>query len=669
MGMTARQGELQAVRKRGRKSALARGLKLAASVALLGCASQLQARVGDSFDYTGWDGYLGGADSSQYSALNQIDKSNVGQLELAWEFDVGPLGGGHYGFRYNPTIVDGVMYVVAPNVPDSLLALDAATGKEIWRTTFEGRIGNRGVTFWESEDGKDRRLFVLNNGMLRAVDAATGKIIEAFGGADGVDLRAGLSRSDRDKIRPLQTDNPGRVFGDSIIMALPAGAYDYDSSPADIHSYDARTGKLNWVFHVVPEKGEFGYETWPDVPDRERFGGVHNWSYFTVDSEMGMIYVPTGSPRFDWYGGNREGDNLYGNSIIAIDARTGKRVWHFQTVHHDLWDYDLPTAPKLLTIKRNGEDVPIVIQPTKMGWLLAFDRRDGTPIWPIPEEPVPQPTTPGEKASPTQPIPSWPPHFARQRFTEEDINPYLPEADKERVRQILRTARNEGLFTPVSTQGTILMPSENGGANFGMTAVDPVNNRLFIVVRNYPSLVRHIPNNTPEARAAMPNSDLPDVQPYSSPFDFLIQSNGMVPISPPWSTITAYDMNSGNMLYQIPNGDVMELAKKGITGTGTQATRGGPAVTASDLMFVPTAGDRKLRARDASTGQILWEYDLPAAGEGTPAIYEADGRQFVVIPVGWAGQFQQGLDMPAPPATMRYMAFALPKESADKAKK
>ncbi len=656
------------------------GLRLCLPALALGLAMSASAQeVQDSdretknvINHATWDGYLGGVDSSQYSSLDQITKANVAKLELAWEFDVGPLGGGprnvgHYGFRYNPTIVDGVMYVVAPNVPDSLIALNAATGEEIWRTQLGERIGNRGVTYWEDEKGENRRLFILNDGHLRAIDADSGAIIDGFGPEGGIDLRDALAREDTDGLRPLQHDNPGRVFEDSIIIALPSANYDYESSPADIQSYNAMTGELNWVFHMIPQKGEFGYDTWPDVPDRHKFGGAHNWSSFTVDPELGMIYIPTGAPRFDWYGGNREGDNLYANSIIALNARTGERVWHFQAVHHDLWDYDLPTSPKLLTIKRNGEDVPIVIQPTKMGWLLVFDRRTGEPIWPIPEVEVPKPTTPGEKASPTQPIPSWPPHYARQRFTEEDINPYLTDEDKEAVRKILRTARNEGLFTPVSTQGTILMPSENGGSNFGMVAVDPETNRLFIVVRNYPSLVRHIPNSNAEAIANMPNSDAEDVQPYAAPFDFMIQwgSNGMVPVSPPWSTITAYDMNSGNMLYQIPNGDEMQLAKKGITGTGTQATRGGPAVTASDLLFVPTSGDRKFRARDASTGQILWEYDLPAAGEGTPAIYEADGRQFVVIPVGWEGQFHQGMDTPPVPETLRYMAFALPEDSAD----
>jgi quinoprotein glucose dehydrogenase len=613
---------------------------------------------GASFDHVEWEGYLGGGDSSQYSALDQINKSNVHKLEVAWEFDAGPLATGSYGWRFNPTIVRGVMYVLSDG--NHLVALNAATGQEIWRTRFEGRIGQRGINYWESEDGKDRRLFVLNEGILRAVSADTGEVIASFGKDGGVDLRDGLSRKDRASVRPLQHDNPGRVFEDLIIISLPAGAYDYDSAPADIHAYDVRTGERKWVFHTVPEKGEFGYETWPEK-DHERFGGAHNWSTSTIDKELGIIYIPTGAPRFDWYGGNRPGDNLFANSLIALNARTGERIWHFQAVHHDLWDYDLPTSPKLLTIKRNGADVPIVVQATKMGYLFVFDRRTGEPIWPIKEVPVPAPDTPGEQASPTQPIPTWPPPYARQRFTEDDINPYLPEADKERLRGILRTARNEGLFTPVSTRGTILMPSENGGSNFGMVSVDPVNNRLFIVVRNYPSLVKHIPNEDPAALAKMPNSG-GEVRPYLAPFDFLIQSNGMVAISPPWSTITAYDMNSGNMLYQVPNGDMMQLAKRGITGTGSQATRGGPVSTAGDLLFVPTPSDRKFRARDASTGETLWSYDLPAAGEGTPAVYQVDGRQFVVIPCGWQGQFHQGLDMPPVPKTMRYIAFALPEE-------
>ena len=537
---------------------------------------------------------------------------------------------------------------------NALVALNAVTGKEIWRHKFDGPIGQRGITYWQSKDGKDTRLFVNNRAHLRAINADTGEIIQEFGGSDGVDLRVGLSRKDALAKPMRQTDNPGRVFEDEIIFSLPA-EYDYDVGPADIHAYDVHTGALKWVFHVVPEKGEFGYDTWPKK-DHERFGGAHNWSESTIDKEAGIIYIPTGSPRYDYYGGNRPGDNLFGNSIIALDARTGKRIWHFQAVHHDLWDYDLPTSPKLMTITHDGKDIPIVIQATKMGYLFVFDRRTGEPIWPIIERPVPKSDVPGEHTSPTQPIPTWPPPYARQRFTQDDINPYLPDADKEKLKEILRTSRNEGLYTPESIRGTILMPSENGGSNFGMVAVDPVNRRLYIVVRNYPSLIKLVPEKRPISE--MPNSGGP-VIPYNGNFNFLIQSNGMVAIGPPWSTITAYDMNSGAMLYQVPNGDMSVLGAKG-DGLGSQTPRGGPVVTAGGLLFDGTSSDRKFRARDTGNGQILWTSDLPAASEGTPAVYQVAGREYVVIPCGWAGMFNGGLGLPPAPKTNRYIAFALP---------
>ncbi len=626
------------------------------------CATSQQ-QFGETFNYKTWDGYLGGGESSQYSSLDQINKDNVHKLEVAWEFEAGEDPPFAFGFRFSPTIVNGVMYVIADG--DNLVALNGATGEEIWRTEFEGRIGQRGINYWENDEGGEGRLFLLNDGMLRAVDAKTGEIIEGFGPEGGIDLRDGLSREDRDEVRPLQHDNPGRVFEDTIIISLPAGNYDYDSAPADIHAYDVRTGERKWVFHVIPEKGEFGYDTWPET-DHERFGGAHNWSASTIDTELGIIYIPTGSPRFDWYGGNREGDNLFGNSIIALDARTGKRIWHFQAVHHDLWDFDLPTSPKLLTIERDGENVPIVIQPTKMGYMFVFDRRTGEPIWDIEERPVPASDVPGEHASPTQPFPVWPePYLERSFLSEDDINPYLPEQDKERMRELLRTVRTGPLFTPQSTDGLLMMPNQNGGSNWGMVSVDPEKNRLYIVVRQYPSLLRLIPNDDPEAMAKMPNSGDDDVQPYSAPFDYLIMSNGMTPIKPPWSTIVAYDMNTGEKLYDIPNGDMMPLAKQGITGTGAQTTRGGPVATGGGLLFVGTASDRKFRARDADTGEVLWEHDLPAASEGIPAVYEVDGRQYIVITSGWEGMFHQGLDMPPVPDTNRYMVFALPEEEIE----
>lgn len=596
-----------------------------------------------------WEGYLGN-DSAQYSPLDQVNQSNVTQLQVAWTFPAG----GTQPPRFNPVVVNGVMYVVAQD--NVIVALDAATGRELWRHADGGRIGARGMNYWQSADGRDRRLLYLNDGMLRAISAETGEPIASFGQDGKADLRTGLD-VDISKLRPLQTDNPGRIFEDLIIMSLPAGAYDYASAPADIHAYDVRTGKLVWKFHVVPQKGEFGYDTWP-AKDHEKFGGVHNWSEATIDKEAGVIFIPTGTARYDFYGGNREGDNLFANSILALDARTGKRLWHYQTVHHDLWDYDLPTAPKLLTIKRNGKDVPIIVQPSKQGYLFVLDRRNGKPIWPIEEKPVPASDVPGEKASPTQPVPTWPLPFARQSFTEADINPYIPEKDQEKVRQQLRTMRNEGLFTPPSVRGSISMPGHNGGSNWGMAAADPQNKRVFVIARNMPVIIKLNPDKRPQAQANMPNGG-GDVTPYQSPVDFMMQSNGFSAISPPWSTITAYDMTDGKIIWQLPNGEVKPLADKGVTGTGSHIGRGGPVATAGGLLFNATSTDRKFRARDSATGKILWEYDLPAASEGVPTVYEVGGRQFIVIPVGGLGLWAPKLDLPEP-GPNQYIAFALP---------
>jgi quinoprotein glucose dehydrogenase len=613
-------------------------------------ASGSAAPAGKAFDYVGWDSYLGGGESSQYSSLDQINKSNVGQLQVAWSYETGE----GQPYRFNPLIVGTTMYVVAHD--NAIVALDAATGKELWRQPNKGRVGGRGMNYWASADGTDRRLLFINEGVLRAISADTGEPIASFGGGTGIDLRAGLE-GDTSKVRPLHTDNPGRIFENLLIISLPAGAYDYASSPADIHAYDILTGKLVWVFHVVPKKGEFGADTWPEG-QRESYGGVHNWSESTIDKETGIVYIPTGTARYDFYGGNRPGNNLFANSILALDARTGKRVWHFQTVHHDLWDYDIPTAPKLLTIRKGGKQIPVLVQATKQGFVFVLDRRTGKPIWPIEERKVPASDVPGERISPTQPFPTWPKPFARQSFTEADINPHIPEADQAKVREILRTHRNEGLFTPPSLRGTIAMPGHNGGANWGSSAVDPVSGRFFVVSKQLPVVIKLTADKREAAVNAMPNSG-GEIVPYRSPVDFMMQSNGLSAIGAPWSTITAYDINNGKMLWQVPDGEVTPLVEKGVRNTGSHAPRGGPVITAGGLMFVATASDRKLRARDVNTGAVVWEYDLPAASEGVPAIYQVGGRQFIVIAVGGNGVFSNGNGMPKA-GPNQYMAFALP---------
>ena len=599
----------------------------------------------EDFDYAGWDQYLGGPDSAQYSALEQITPANVAQLQVAWEY---PIGEGAPP-QFNPIVVHGTMYVQTGD--GQIAALDPATGRQLWKSGTTGRISTRGINYWQSADGSDRRLVFLNDGLVRAIDARTGRYIPNF----SVDLRDALPAGSVVPERPLMTSNPGRIFEDTYIVSLPGGSNN-GSYPSNIQAYDVRTGALKWSFNMIPRIGEFGSDTWPEK-DREKFGGGHNWSELTVDPELGIAFIPTGSPRFDFYGGNRPGDNLFGNSILALDARTGRRLWHFQTVHHDLWDYDLPNAPKLMTITKDGNRIPIVVVAAKHGFVFAFNRLTGEPVWPIEERPVPASDVPGEQASPTQPFPTWPEPFARQSFTEADINPHVTAEEQDKIRQVLRESRNEGLFTPPSLRGSISLPGHNGGASWGGTAIDPLRQRLFVVSREIPTLNTLVPDNRPEAAATMPNAS-PDVKAYGSPYNFMMQSNGMVAIKPPFSFLTAYDMNTGETLYRIADGESWVLQQQGVTDAGSQAPRAGPVATASGLLFVGTAGDRTFRARDAATGRVLWEHELDAATEGVPAVYAVGGRQFVTIPVGGEGLFpQRGAPTPGP---SRYVTFALP---------
>jgi len=602
-----------------------------------------------SFDYKSWDAYAGGADSSQYSSLDQVNTGNVGQLQVAWTFETGPGQAPHF----NPIKIGDTLYLIAGS---KLVALDPVTGRKKWDKDYGGRIGDRGMNYWQSADGKDHRLYFLKDGMLTAVNADNGEIVTSFGTNGQVDIRTGLEAS-KMPAKPLMTSNPGRIYKNTIIISLPAAAYDFASAPADTHAYDVLTGKLKWVFHTVPEKGEAGYETWP-AKDHDKFGGVHNWSEFTVDSNAGIAYIPTGTARYDFYGGNREGMNLHANSINAVDIATGKLLWSFQVVHHDLWDFDIPQSPKLMTIHKDGKDIPVVIQATKHGFVFVFDRRTGKPIWPVVEKKVPASDVPGEQASPTQPVPTWPLPFARQqKMTVADINPYVSAEDQAKLRELVATSRNEGMFTPPSLRGTIVWPGHNGGTSWGGTAIDPVNKRFFVVSREIPVLEKLTPDTKPESAANMPNGG-GDVTPYTSAYNFMFQSNGMVAVKPPFSYLTAYDMNTGKRLYHIPDGEAWLLQQKGITGVGSQAPRGGPVATAGGLLFVGTSGDRTFRARDAATGKVLWEYNIGAGTEGVPAVYEAGGREYITVPVGGEGLFpHKGLPAPGP---SRYVTFALP---------
>jgi quinoprotein glucose dehydrogenase len=461
---------------------------------------------------------------------------------------------------------------------------------------------------------------------------------------------------------------------------MPAGGASYDSTPGDVHAYDVKSGAMKWVFHSVPLEGEVGSNTWPKEA-LATAGGVHNWNEMTVDAQRGIVYIPFGTARYDFYGGNRKGDNLFANCLVALDAKTGKRLWHYQLVHHDLWDYDIPTAPKLLTVRHNGKNVDVVAQPTKHGFLFVFNRQTGEPLWPIEERAVPQSDVPGEFSSPTQPFPTLPPPFARQSFTEKDINPFMSAEQQETVRQMLRGSRNEGLFTPPSFKGSIELPGHNGGANWGSSAVDPIKGQMFISSKELPTLLKlSLPgagrggrgggggrgNAAPPPQAYRP----PDFVAYDAPYNFITNgtatngASGLSIMGPPWSQLTAYDLNTGKIMWQVPNGGVTALGDAGM-GVGSIAPRGGVVVTAGGLVFAGSTSDRKFRAYDQDTGKILWEADMPAPPEGVPAVYQVGGREFIAVPTGGAGVFQPRAPASNPipaAAAPGYVVFALPKK-------
>ena len=592
-----------------------------------------------------WSDYGGASDSAQYSELNQIDRSNVAQLQVAWTYSTGD----NNKYFFNPLVVDRTMYILAHN--NSIVALDAATGKEIWTRAADPDtkiITNRGINYWESKDRSERRLLYASNHFLRAIDARTGTPILSFGHQGRVDLKAGLDR-DPATISLVQSITPGRVFEDLLILGS-ATNQGYGSAPGDIRAFDVRTGKLVWSFHTIPRPGEFGYETWPKDAWK-RVGGANVWGELSLDEKRGIVYAPTASAKYNFYGVDRAGSNLFADCLLALDARTGKRLWHFQMVHHDIWDYDDATAPKLLTVRHDGKLVDIVAQVSKQGFVWVFDRVTGAPLWPIEERPVPRSNMPGEETWPTQPFPVKPPPFARQKFTADDLSPYLSSADRARFRDDILSARNEGLFTPPGQRNTIQMPGNNGGANWGGAAVDPASGALFVVSKDLPAMLKLAHDAKADEALAASSGER-----FYSGFGFMLASDGLSPIAPPWTSLTAYDLNAGTIKWKIPLGDVPELAAKGIRNTGTHYPKVGPVVTAGGLIFTGTR-DRKVRALDVENGKVLWEHEVDAALEGIPAVYEVDGRQYVVF----CAAAQAGLT----PATQvkingAYVAFALP---------
>ncbi len=685
--------------------------------------------------YRNWTVYGGSPDSAQYSALSQINKSNVNKLKMAWSYSTGDQN--HYFF--DPIVDHGLMYVMAKN--NSIVALDAATGKEVWihKTDPNSRlINNRGLNYWESSDGSDRRVLYAQDNYLQALDGKTGRLITSFGKNGRVDLREGLGRKP-EGIVLVQSTTPGRVFENLIILGS-ATNQEYESAPGDIRAYDTRTGQLVWTFHTIPHPGEFGYDTWPKDAWKT-IGGANSWSAMSIDEKRGIVYVPTGSPKYNFYGADRLGADLFGDCLLALDARTGKRIWHYQMVHHDIWDYDAATGPKLLTIRHNGKMVDAVAEATKQGFLFVFDRVTGEPLWPIEERAVPKSDMPGEETWPTQPFPTNPPPFARQTFTAADLNNYMPNEERARFKDEMESARNEGLFTPPGLRNTVEMPGNNGGANWGGAAIDPANGTLYVASKDLPSMLKlepekeiaTPPNGSPEqqglevyrakcqlchhadlqgqpptvpslahvgshmnrqqvenmvthgkglmpafadlkhddlqhlmaflfsssptdVKSAAPGTSSATAKPvthYRSGFGFMLTAEGESPITPPWASLTAYDLNQGTIKWKIPMGDVPELAARGIKDTGVHFPKYGPVVTAGGIIFTGTR-DRKVRAVDEETGKVIWETEVPTAMEGIPAVYDVNGREYIVFCAAGIAELK-----PGNPKGGAYIAFTL----------
>jgi glucose dehydrogenase len=589
-----------------------------------------------------WRDYAGGPDSSRFVAATQITKDNVRRLEVAWTYPQGQTD-------FNPLVVGGVIFGRGPD--NSFVALDAATGKQLWIHQGTEPFNTRGANYWESKDRKDRRLIFSAANILQELDAQTGEVMASFGERGRVDLREGLDRDP--KTINQQSRTPGRVFENLLILGSATNE-EYGSAPGDIRAFDVRTGKKVWTFHTVPRPGELGYDTWPKDAWKT-VGGANNWGEQSIDEKRGIVYIPTASPKYNFYGGLRQGANLFGDCLLALDARTGKRLWHFQTVHHDIWDLDNNSAPQLIAIKKDGRTIDAVAMASKTGYLYVFDRVTGKPIWPIEERPVPQGTTvPGEVLSPTQPFPTSPPPFSRQKFTAADLNPYILTPDeREQFRQRILKARNDGPFTPIGFEEVLHMPGNHGGSNWGSTASNPADGSVYVIGFNVPALIRLLkPGETrPGARGGSP-----DVVKEGR---YVTNGFGLYPtiVNPPYTTLTAYDLNNGTIKWQIGLGDDLRLAGQAVKGTGTAATvKGGIIPTATGLLFV-TAADRKVHVYDSATGAQVWELPLGAATSGSPSMYELGGRQYLLVtaaPSGGRGGPSAG------PGPAGIVAYALP---------
>jgi quinoprotein glucose dehydrogenase len=603
-----------------------------------------------------WPAYGRDPGGSRYSPLSQINRGNVGKLKSAWTYRTGAADvkyafAKRAAFEATPILVDGLLFLSTPY--NRVIALDPATGIEKW--TYDPQVKldrhysettSRGVSAWPAPNDKRkiaRRIFAGTlDARLIALDAATGKPCADFGENGQVDLTRDVRMVERGN---YQVTSPPAVIGDAVVVGSAIGDNrGVELERGVVRAYDARVGKLLWSWDPIPKNAsDPARKTW-DGESADRTGAANAWSIISTDAELGLVFVPTSSPSPDFYGGERKGDNRYANSVVALRAATGAVVWHFQVVHHDLWDYDVASQPMLINLKRNGRDVPAVAVGTKMGMIFVLDRRNGKPIFPVEERPAPQTTVKGEQTSATQPFPTLPRPLVPHRLKPEDAWG-LTDKDRDACREKIASLRSEGIYTPPSLEGTVAIPGNVGGMNWSGMSFDPVRQLLITNTNNLPFLIKLIPRDeynamreTGEVNRLKGEFGRQTGAPYAMYREPLMSPGGTPCVAPPWGKLTAVDLKTGEIRWEAPLGRIPQISLFPKSAEFGSINLGGSMVTAGGLVFIAAAMDDKLRAFDIETGKVIWEGQLPASAQAAPMSYSVNGKQFVVICAGGHGK-------------------------------